>query len=118
MFEHPYINAGFEWLDAKNQTTPTAAELHAQGWSAFVTPRTPFGLEGLFRYDSLEPNKNVTGSAKKKRTIIGIAYWFPVLKGVSSALMADYTEVKFDTALKTASNVTNKAYALHTLFSF
>ena len=117
-FEHPYVNAGFQWVDAKNQTTPTAAEVHAQGWSAWVTPRTPFGLEGLFRYDQIEPNKNTTGSAKKKRTIAGIAYWFPVLKGVSSAIMADYTEVKFDTALQSASNVTSKAYALHALFSF
>lgn len=118
-FEHPYVNAGFEWVDAKNQSTPTAAEVHAQGWSVWANPKTPFGLEALFRYDSLEPNKNaVVGDAKKKRTIVGVAYWFPVLKGVSSALMADYTEVKFDKALQSASNVTNKAYALHCLFSF
>lgn len=116
-FEHPYVNAGFEWIDAKNQTTPTAAELHAQGWSAWVNPRTSFGLEGLFRYDELKPNKNaaVGADARKKRTIVGIAYWFPVLKGVSSALMADYTEVKFDTALNQPKN---KAYALHALFNY
>ncbi|MGH9442917.1 MAG: hypothetical protein ACRD16_11650 [Thermoanaerobaculia bacterium] len=116
-FEHKYVNAGFEWVDAKNQTTPTAAEVHAQGWSAWVTPRTTFGLEGLLRYDELKPNKNstTTSGAKKKRTIVGIAYWFPVLKGVSSALMADYTQVKFDSALNQPKN---QAYALHALFSF
>ena len=115
-FEHPYVNAGFEWVDAKNQTTPTAAEVHAQGWSAWVNPRTQFGLEGLFRYDELKPNKNaVVGGAKKKRTIAGVAYWFPVLKGVSSALMADYEQVKYDSSL---AKPKEQRYALHALFSF
>jgi hypothetical protein len=115
-FEHPYVNAGFEWVDAKNQTTPTAAEVHAQGWSAWVNPRTQFGLEGLFRYDELKPNKNAAvGGAKKKRTIAGIAYWFPVLKGVSSALMADYEQVKYDSSL---GKPKEQRYALHALFNF
>jgi hypothetical protein len=112
-FEHPYVIAGFDYLDAKDQKTSTATDIHAQGWSAWVTPRTPFGLEGLFRYDELKPNKDV--SAKKKRTIVGVAYWFPILKGVSSALLADYMQVRFDTAL---AKPNTKAYALHTLFSF
>lgn len=116
-FEHPFVNGGFEWLDAKNQSTPAAAELHAQGWSVWANPKSPFGLEGLFRYDELKPNKNaaVGADAKKKRTIVGVSYWFPVLKGVSSALMADYTQVKFDSALNKQNT---KAYALHALFAY
>jgi hypothetical protein len=112
-FEHPYINAGFDYLDAKDQKTPTAADVHAQGWSAWATPRTSFGLEGLFRYDELKPNKDV--SAKKKRTIVGVAYWFPVMKGVSTALLADSEQVKYDQALNKPKE---QRYALHALFNF
>jgi hypothetical protein len=115
-FEHPYVNAGFDWLDAKDQKTPAAAEVHAQGWSGWITPRTPFGLEALLRYDELKPNKNaLVGSAKKKRFIGGISYWFPVMKGVSSALLADYEEVKYDAFL---AKPKEQRWALHTLFNF
>jgi hypothetical protein len=112
-FENPVINAGFEYLDAKDQKTPAAADVHGEGWSAWATPRTSFGLEGLVRYDELKPNKDV--SAKKQRLVVGIAYWFPVVKGVASSLMADYTSVKFDTAL---GKPDTRVYALHALFSF
>lgn len=112
-FEHPYINAGAEYLDAKDRKTAAAVDVHGEGYSIWVNPRTPFGLEALFRYDSLKPNKDV--DARKKRTIAGISYWFPLVKGVSSALMADYTEVRFDAALNKPNT---RAYALHTLFSF
>lgn len=112
-FEHPYVNAGFEYVDAKDRKTGASPDVHADGWSAWVNPRTPFGLEALFRYDSLKPNKDI--SARKKRTIAGVSYWFPLVKGVASAVMADYTEVRFDSALNKPNT---RAYALHTLFSF
>ena len=112
-FENKYVNAGFEYLDAKDQKTPAAADVHGEGWSAWATPRTTFGLEGLIRYDELKPNKDV--NAKKQRLVVGVAYWFPVVKGVASALMADYTSVKFDTAL---GKPDTRVYALHTLFTF
>ncbi len=112
-FENPYINAGAEYLDAKDQKTVGGPDVHGEGWSVWATPRTQFGLEALFRYDELKPNKDV--SAKKQRLVAGIAYWFPLVKGVSSAIMADYTSVKFDTAL---GKPDTRAYAVHTLFSF
>jgi len=112
-YESPCINAGFEYLDAKDQKTPGGADVHADGWSAWATPRTSFGLEGLFRYDELKPNKDVSG--KKQRLVAGVAYWFPLVKGVSSAIMADYTSVTFD---KSLGKPDTRAYALHTLFSF
>jgi len=112
-FEYKYVNAGFDWLDAKDQKTPSSAEVDAQGWSAWATPRTTFGLEGLLRYEELKPNKDV--SAKKKRTIVGVAYWFPVMKGVAATLLADYEQVKYDSAL---GKPKEQRWALHTQFNF
>lgn len=112
-FEYKYVNAGFDWVDTKDQKTPSAADVNGQGWSAWATPRTTFGLEGLLRYDELKPNKDV--SAKKKRTIAGVAYWFPVMKGVAATLMADYEQVKYDAEL---GKPKEERWALHTQFTF
>ena len=112
-FEHPFINASFEYLDSKDRKTPAVADIHATGWSAWANPKTPFGLEALFRYDELKPNKEV--SAKKKRFIGGVSYWFPVQKGVTTAILADYEQVKYDSAL---GKPKEQRWALHTLFSF
>ena len=112
-FEHTFLNAGFDWLDAKDQVNDTVPEVHAKGWSAWVTPRTKFGLEGLLRFDDLKPNKTV--DAHKKRSIVGVAYWFPVMKGVASAALLDYEQVKYDDPLAKPKEV---RYALHTLFNF
>jgi hypothetical protein len=115
-FEHPFVNAGFEYLDAKDQTSVTKTELNRDGWSAWVTPRTPIGIEGLLRYEELVQNKDASPKPKKKRFVAGIAYWPALHGGKTVAFLADYSEVKF-------SNVTpdpgkTKIYALHTLFNF
>ena len=115
-FEHPYVNAGFEFLDARDRTSITKTELNRDGWSAWVTPRTPIGIEGLLRYDELVQNKDISPKPKKKRFVAGIAYWPALHGGKTVAFLADYSEVKF-------SNVTpdpgkTKIYALHTLFNF
>ena len=104
---------GFEYLDAKDRKTPAVGLVHAEGWSAWATPRTSFGLEGLLRYDAVKPNKDV--DAWKKRTIVGVAYWFPVQKGVATALLADYEQVKYDSPL---GKPKEQRWALHTLFNF
>ena len=115
-FEHPYVNAGFEYLDAKDKTSVTKAELDRDGWSAWVTPRTPFGIEGLLRYDELVQDKNATPKPKKKRTVLGVAYWPPLEGGKTIAFMVDYSEVKFDNVKPDPGKT--KIYALHTLFNF
>ncbi|MEO8189813.1 MAG: hypothetical protein ABI682_05685 [Acidobacteriota bacterium] len=124
-FEHPYVHAGVNYLDTKDRTSRTKAfSTHAAGWSAWVTPRTPFGLEALLRYDELKPNKDnntVDANGKKKRFIGGLAYWLPVTKaGIAAALLADYENVKYEDF--GPSNVNRKPeekrYALHTLFNF
>jgi hypothetical protein len=115
-FEHPFVNVGFEYLDAHDKTTATATELHRNGFSAFVMPRTPIGVEGLFRYDELNQNKDVSPSPKKKRLIAGIAYWPPLQGGKTVAFLVDYEETKFSD--QTPLPAKTKVYALHTLFNF
>jgi hypothetical protein len=115
-FEHPWVNAGFEYLDAKDQTSVTKLELDRDGYSAWVTPRTPIGIEALLRYDELTQDKNATPKPKKKRTVLGIAYWPPLEGGKTIAFMVDYSEVKFDHV--TPDPGKTKIYALHTLVNF
>lgn len=91
-FEHAYVNGSFEYLTARDQRPvslppPTFQTTEARGWSAWVNPKTTKGWEGLLRYDHLEPNKNAPGT--RKRTIGGVAYWFPHQGSVSTALLLD-----------------------------
>src|SRR6185503_3307883 len=79
-FEHPWLNAGFEYLDAKDRTSVTKAQLNRDGYSLWAMPRTPIGIEGFFRYDLLNQNKDLSPKPKKTRTVVGIAYW-PKLEG-------------------------------------
>jgi hypothetical protein len=97
----------------EDRKTPAVPLVKSEGWSAWATPKTEMGFEALLRYDDLRPNKNV--SAHKKRTIAGVSYWFPVQKGVSTALLADYEQVKYDSPL---GKPKEQRWALHTLFSF
>ena len=113
-FQHPRVNAGFEYLDAKDQPLPTDPEVKSDGWSVFVTPKIWGGLEALLRHDDLKPNKDL--DAKKKRDVFGIAYWFPTAKGVSTALLVDYENVKYDNFDPVRQD--EKRYALHALMNF
>jgi len=118
-FEHPYVNVGFDYLSAKDQTLPTKAEVRADGFSGWITPRTPIGVEALIRYDQFKPNKDASG--KKERQIWGVSYWFPVTKtGIAAALLADYENVKYVgfPAGNANAKPQEKRYALHTLFNF
>ena len=113
-FEHTYVNLGFDYLDAKDQLSATKPAVKSNGWSVWVTPRTKIGIEGLFRYDDLKPNEAV--DARKKRTLVGVAYWFKLPKpGLSAAILGDYEEVKYDTAL---AKPTERRYELKTLFNY
>jgi hypothetical protein len=115
-FEHPYVNAGFEYLDAKDQTSVTKAELPRNGFSVWATPRTPIGIEALLRYDELHTNKDLSPKPKKKRTVVGVAYWPQLSAGKTVAFLADYSEVKFSNTAPDPGKT--KIYALHTLFNF
>ncbi|HVO11976.1 MAG TPA: hypothetical protein VMX54_14650 [Vicinamibacteria bacterium] len=113
-FEHKYLNAGWEYIDAKDNSSFTKPVVEGQGWTLWATPKTTFGLEGLFRYDDLKPNKSV--DAKKNRTLVGGSYWFKTTRaGLAAAVMADYEEVKYDTPL---NKPTEKRFEIKTLFNY
>jgi hypothetical protein len=126
-FEHKWLNAGVDYVSTKDRTSISAAEVKGNGWGAWATPKfytkrevLPGGaegktssFEGLVRFDNLKPNKNV--DARRKRLIVGLAYWFPVLRGPSMALLADMDRQTFDTAL---NQPTQRRYSLHALLNF
>jgi hypothetical protein len=92
-FENPMINAGFDYLQAKDSSSATKPVTEASGYSIWATPR--FGTSGwelLLRHDELKPNKAVT--QKRKRDIVGLAYWFQHMHGVQTALLVDYDSLK------------------------
>jgi Phosphate-selective porin O and P len=132
-YEHKYVNFGFDYLDAKDQTLPTAASISSNGYSVWFTPRLPFengsSWEGLLRYDHWTPNTADTlappstatapgftllKDQHQNRTIIGVAYWFPHLGNVSTALLFDYDAQSFDNI--TTSEV--KSVSVHGLLNF
>jgi hypothetical protein len=113
-FEHKYVIAGYEYLDAKDNSSATKPVVKSDGWSIWAEPRTRFGLEGLFRYDDFKPNKSV--DAKKNRTLFGVTYWFKTMKaGLTTAILADYEEVKYDSPL---NKPTEKRFEIKTLFNY
>ena len=89
-YEHPLVNAGFDYLTAKDQTSTTKAQVETKGWTAWVTPKLgATGWEALLRHDE------VTEGAKQKRDIDGVAYWFPnVGAGKAVALLLDRDSLK------------------------
>jgi hypothetical protein len=113
-FEHKYVNAGWEYLQAKDNSSASKPVVESEGWTFWATPKTTFGLEGLFRYDDLKPNKSV--NAKKNRTLAGLSYWFKTTRaGLAAAIMADYEEVKYDSPL---NKPTEKRFEIKTLFNY
>jgi hypothetical protein len=118
-YEHKYFTAAADFLQAKDQASLTAAEVKSQGWSAWITPRfravgeNRWGLEGLLRWDDLKPDKSV--DAHRKRLIAGLAYWLPLQRGPSAALLADVENVDNDTSLNRPDE---RRYSVHALLNF
>jgi hypothetical protein len=117
-FESTYINAGFDYIKAHDQTSIKVPDVGASGWSWWATPRkalaTGSSVEALLRYDHLQPNTAI--GADRIRTIVGVAYWFPHQGNVSSAVLLDYdgqTFHNFAPALPA-----QKRIALHGLINF
>lgn len=115
-FEHPRLNAGFDYLSARDQNASASrTPVEARAWSTWVTPRVARGWEGLLRFDQLKPNKS-RAAQKKKRTIAGVAYWFPRQGSVASALLFDVDNVTYDQF--SPVRPTERRIALHALVSF
>ena len=117
-FEHAYVTAGLEYLNAHDQTSvrPGVGNVHSTGYSMWVTPKqsaTSVGWEGLLRYDHLTPNTGLN-SQKQNRIIAGVAYWFPHQGNVASALLVDYDAQIF----KNITTAPTKSVAVHGLINF
>jgi hypothetical protein len=132
-FEHQHLNAGFDFLSAKDQTLATATDASSQGYSVWATPRMPkadgSSWEGLLRYDHWTPNTATTlapastspalgitvlNDQHQNRTIAGLSYWFPHQGNVSTAILFDYDGQRFD-------NITTapvRSIAVHALINF
>jgi len=132
-YEHKFVNAGFDYLDADDQALPTTLNIPANGYSLWFTPKYPkedgSSFEALIRYDHWTPNTTdafappatspVPGSTllsdqHQNRTIFGVAYWFPHQGNVSAAILIDYDAQSFD-------NITTpetKAVSVHGLLNF
>ena len=104
-FEHQYVNAGFDYLDAKDQTLATATDVESHGYSIWATPRLPLarrlvvGSAAALRpldaeharprsapaSTSPDARRHAFNDQNQNRTIAGVAYWFPHQGNVSTA---------------------------------
>jgi hypothetical protein len=114
-YEHQYLNASYEYLSTKDQTSATVNAVDGHGWSIWATPRTAIGWEALLRYDHMEPNTS-NSSQTRTRFIGGISYWFPHQGAVSTALLLDYDDAKFNNF--TPAQPEQKKVAIHALVNF
>lgn len=114
-FEHPHMHAGFNYLATTDQTSASARAIDGRGWSAFVTPITGRGWEGLLRFDRIAPDRQAAGR-NRQRTIAGVAYWFAQQGTVATALMFDVDNVTFEGF--TSPQPTQRKYAVHAMVSF
>ena len=111
-YEAKWGNSGFEYLEAKDQTTTTRPGVKASGYSLWVTPKLTKTIELLARHDSLKPNKDVDG--RKSRDVLGVAYWVPNLQKVTAAVMLDGEQVSYSQIAKPDET----RYAVHLLIIF
>jgi hypothetical protein len=115
LYEHKYVNAYYSALQANDKATRVGTEVEADGYSFWITPRTTFGLEGLFRYDHLEPNQ--ANDSRKSRVIGGVAYWPKMpAASVTSAILLDVEQVEYDDFAP--ARPTEKRVAVHMLLNF
>ena len=118
-YEHPYFNTGANGLWTADQARSAAAKLDGDGFSVWVTPKTPkgYGWEGLLRFDHLSQEQATTAvKGERNRTIAGIAYWFPRQGAVSAAVLVDYENVDNDDYAPVRPN--ERRWAIHTLINF
>ena len=133
-FEHPFLNAEFDYINAKDKTLATANLVKSNGWAFWATPRYPkedgSSFEALLRYDHFTPNDStslfappsssplpgvtVLNDQKQNRTIVGVAYWFPHQGNVSTAILLDYDGQSF----KSITTAPTRAVTLHGLINF
>jgi hypothetical protein len=117
-YEHTRFNAGFDYINQKDQQTPTGTLVKANGWSVWATPffkEKGNGPEMLIRYDNYSPDASTDQS--HARTIVGFSYWFPHPGGsATAALLLDYEGVTFQNT--TPAQPKQNKIAIHGLINF
>ena len=118
-FEHPWVHAAFNGAWITDQTRAANPELESNGYSFFVTPKTPkgYGFEGLIRFDHLDQEQVNAADAKRNRTIAGVAYWFPHQGNVATALLFDFEQVDNDRYVNPV-RADEKRWTVHMLVNF
>jgi hypothetical protein len=118
-YEHPWLNASWDYFSARDQTRIINPDLDSHGYSAWVTPKSPkgYGWEGLLRFDHLVQDQAATTmEGERNRTIAGVSYWFKKQGPVSSALLLDYEQVDNHDFLPERSD--ERRWAVHALIAF
>jgi hypothetical protein len=118
-YEHPYVNAGWNYLTTSDQTRVVNPRLDGHGFSAWATPKTPkgYGWEGLLRYDHLvQEQATASIDGERNRSIAGVAYWFRHQGPVSAAVLLDYERV--DNTGYAPARSDERRWAVHTLINF
>jgi hypothetical protein len=113
-YEHPLVNVGGNYLTTKDQMRATATEVNGEGFTVWATPKTRRGWEGLLRLDYLKPDDDRDGS--RKRSIFGVAYWFPGQGSATAALLFDVETVDNDGFV--SGGVDERRFAVHMLVNF
>jgi hypothetical protein len=128
-FEHRFLNAGWEYINATDQSSLAMPDVDSSGHSIWVTPRFPHGtvqpgapagevraaVEGLIRWDRVEPNHDL--QSVKDRWIMGVAYWPRVMSAsVSAAFLLDYEQVRYHDFAP--ARPTEKRIAVHAMVTF
>jgi hypothetical protein len=118
-YEHPWVNAGWNYLSTSDRTRAANPKLEANGFSAWVTPKTPkgHGWEGLLRFDHVVHEQSTpAGNGQRNRTIAGVAYWFPRQGTGAAAILLDYERV--DNTNHAPVRADERRWAVHTLINF
>jgi hypothetical protein len=114
-FEHRYVTAAYDTMRSTDQVTTAVSPLHGRAWSAWIIPKTTHGWEGLLRVDRITPNADLTDQVRK-RTIAGVAYWFPHTSPVVTALMLDLDDTRFAGFLPVQTR--QRRLAVHAMLTF
>lgn len=114
-FEHPNLNAGFEYLRTKDRTSVLNPAIEGEGFSVWATPRLATGLEALVRYDHNTPNDTLSAQ-KRNRLIAGVGYWFPRTSGITTAVLLDYETTRLKNTTPAVAD--QNRIALHALINF
>jgi hypothetical protein len=113
-WEHGILNAGFEYLDTRDQISALNPTVTGRGVSVWATPRL-HRWEVLLRYDRMKPDVDID-EMLRQRTITGISYWFALQGNVTAAILLDYDDATFEN--HTPARPRDSRIAVHGLINF